>query len=219
MKKIDKNQLVLIVFCCLIFGNSALADDRYVLGGHYELIETNSQKNSTASHNHKIQVEKIFWYGCKHCFRFEKIFKQWQGSLKSDVSVISTPAPLTKRYKSHAKFHYILQHLSLADKLSFNVFNTIHNTNDKLITVESQKRYLLSNTSLTKSDIDAAYESLEVSTRLEETVLHVKSLGVKNIPVIIINNKYLTSPRLAGGYESALKITEYLINKEKQLKR
>ena len=68
-----------------------LEDEKFIEGGHYELIE----KPVKLASDDKIEVMEVFWYGCGHCMTFEGMISGWKKNLADDVVFMRTPAVLS----------------------------------------------------------------------------------------------------------------------------
>jgi thiol:disulfide interchange protein DsbA len=60
------------------------------------------------------------------------------------------------------------------------------------------------------------YESFVVNTRVSRTKDMVQRYGVKGVPALVVNGKYLITGPMAKSYENMLLITEYLVEKERK---
>lgn len=209
---------LLMTTVLLMFLAPVLAED-----GHNHASVTNFQEGThfhrispaveTDVEEGKVEVLELFWYGCPHCFQFEPHLTGWKETMSDNISFVRMPAVLNKGWLAHARAFYALETMGELERMHPLFFEAIHTQGRRLRDVESIARFLSGH------DVDAekfksAYNSLYVETKINRSGQLVRQYGSSSVPTVIINGKYRTSGRDAGGFENVLKIIDLLVEKE-----
>jgi len=215
------NRIFLSLFTALIFSLllvTAYAEDghnhagvsNFVEGKHYHRI---TPAVETDVEEGQVEVLELFWYGCPHCFQFEPFLTGWKDVKADYVTFKRMPAVLNRSWLAHARAYYALETMGELERVHPLFFEAIHTQGRKLRDVESMSRFL----SQLDVDIDkfkSAYDSLYVETKINRSGQLVRQYGVNSVPTVIINGKYRTGARDAGGNENVLGVINYLAEKE-----
>ncbi len=173
----------------------------------------------TTSEN-KIEVVEMFWYGCPHCYKFEKPFNAWKKKQSSNVEVIRIPAVFGNRrsWELHARAYYAAELLGVLDKIHTPLFTAIHQQKQKLLTKEALADFF-EKQGVNKSEFLDTLYSFGVNMKLNRAIDLTKRYGIDGVPTIIINGRYRTHASLTNGQAGMLKVMDFLINKESQARK
>lgn len=166
----------------------------------------------------KVEVLEFFWYGCPHCYQFEPILEVWKKTVPAHVEFIRVPAVFRPEWKVHARTYYALQAMGLGEKFHSAIFDAIHKDKNDLYSEAAMTKFLVSR-GVNKDDFKAAYDSFSIDGQLRKAIQKVQGYGIKGVPAIGVNGKYLVSGSSAGSYENMLRIVDYLIKKEAAAKK
>tara|TARA_R110000850_G_scaffold212635_4_gene338408 strand:+ start:1272 stop:1937 length:666 start_codon:yes stop_codon:yes gene_type:complete len=170
----------------------------------------------------KLEVLEIFWYGCPHCYDFNNNYlKRWEKSLPEDVSFTLMPATF-KGWTEHAKIFYAAKILGIQEEMHQELFDTIQSNQQKHKTVESLKPLFI------KRGVDsAAFDQLfetggfrkvsQIDLAVAQADKTMSTVKITGVPALIVNGKYKVGVREAGGLGNMLKITDFLLEKERKL--
>jgi len=191
-------------------GHNHAAVTNFIEGQHYHRI---TPAVETDVEDGKVEVVELFWYGCPHCFQFEPFLKDWKETKAEYISFKSMPAVLNRGWLAHARAYYALETMDELERVHPLFFEAIHTQGRKLRDAESISRFL------SQQDVDtekfkSAYDSLYVETKINRSGQLVKQYGVRSVPTVIINGKYRTSARDAGGHENVIRVINALAEKE-----
>ena len=191
-------------------GHSHPQVSNFLEGKHYHRI---SPAVPTNVEEGKVEVTEIFWYGCPHCFEFEPFINTWKETIPAEASFNRMPAVLNRGWVAHARAYYALETMGELERIHPIFFEAIHTQGRRLRDVESMARFL------SQHDVDAekfkgAYDSMYVETKIKRSEQIVRQYGANSVPQVIINGKYRTSARDAGGFENVIHIIDMLIAKE-----
>jgi thiol:disulfide interchange protein DsbA len=203
-----------LLLVAMIFGVAATVSAQpslYVEGTHYEII---ANPVRTADPN-KIEISEIFWYGCPHCYAFEPLITSWEEKLPSDVAFVRSPGMWNQTMEIHAQIYYAAEALGVTDKIHDIAFNEIHQRRNYLQTEDAIKDMFVSQ-GVAPADFDKAWKSFSVSSAVKRANTRMRDYGVRGVPSIVVNGKYLVS---VGGavptQTDMLKIVDFLVQKER----
>lgn len=188
----------------------AMAAD-YVAGTHYKVLKD----PVPVLMDGKVHVEEAFWYGCSHCFSLESEINPWKKNLASDVAFERVPAMFRRTWQLHAQLYYTMDQLGVLDQLHSDVFNTIHLQKKRLYEQDEQRQFVTDRTDISAEEFDKAYNSFGIKSRMNRGDKRVRSFQITGVPALIINGKYVVDATSAGGQAEMLKVTDYLIEKER----
>lgn len=86
---------------------------------------------------------------------------------------------------------------------------------DPLPTIETAARFYNRRAGVKVEDFIAAANSFSVDMKIKEAEKFIRSYQVLSTPTIIVNRKYRTDVRSAGGYDELLQLVAWLLAKDK----
>ncbi len=181
-----------------------------VEGRDYRLVQPPQPVDVPAG---RIEVIEFFWYGCPHCYSLEPLIDDWVAKLPDDVVFRRVHVPFGDR--RHQQLFYTLESMGLADKLGKTVFRAIHVEGNRLDTPEKMVE-LLSKHGVDKTAFLDAWKSFGVRTAMARGTRATQVYHVDGVPAMAIAGKYYTAPSLAGSNEKALRVMDWLLQKERQ---
>lgn len=186
------------------------SDGEFLEGQHYHRI---SPSVATNVQDGSVEVLELFWYGCPHCFEFEKYLKSWGQDKPDYVEFMRMPAVLNKSWIPHARAYYALETMGEVERIHPIFFEAIHVQGRRLRDVESMGRFL-SQHGIDTDEFEKAYNSFYVETKIKRSSQLVRDYGSRAVPTIIVNGKYRITASSAGGYEQVLKLMSQLVKQE-----
>lgn len=181
----------------------------YVEGEHYDLISPVIRGKSD-----KIEVTEFFWYGCGHCYNFEPQIAKWKEAQPDDVLVVGSPAMWNGLMEVHAKAFYVAEVLGVMDKVHLPLFQAI-NIDRRRLADEDELADLFAANGVPRDDFLKAYSSFGVGSLVRQANARAKAARITGTPEIMVAGKYRITTRKAGSQANMLKITEFLIEKER----
>ena len=160
----------------------------------------------------KIEIVELFWYGCGHCYTMDPYLDKWSDNLAEDVIFKRIPAIPRKDWVASAKAYYALESLGLVNKLHEKLFDAIHK--EKIFKHNDTKaliNWIALNGKLDKKDVEAAFNSFSMKSKLSRSFKIFKAAGATGVPTMIIDGKYFTSSTMAGGEQNAIDIMNFII--------
>ncbi len=201
----------IIMLAALLIPTFACAD--FKEGVEY-LKLANSQPTADSD---KIEVLELFWYGCPHCYQFEPEVHAWLENKPDDVAFVRMPAVFRPNWELHARAFYTAQILGVLDKVHQPLFDQIHKQRKQVRKVEDVKQVFIAQ-GVSGHDFDSTYNSFAVITRANRAKQAGDMYGLKGVPTLVVNGKYRTTAKLAGGNKQMLEVVDFLIEKERMAK-
>ncbi|MGR9089520.1 MAG: thiol:disulfide interchange protein DsbA/DsbL [Gammaproteobacteria bacterium] len=185
------------------------AADSFKEGEHYERIKPEVATRTDG----KIEVVEVFWYGCHHCFAFEPHINKWVKSKPDNVEFRRVPGVFADSWIPHARAYYAAEVLGVLDTIHTPLFEAIHEERRQINNEDTLARFFTEH-GVADADFREAYNSFSVDTKTRQALTASKEYGISGVPSVIVNGRYRTSARLAGTFESLLKVVDELVDKE-----
>ena len=206
MKKFMKNSLTyLFLIFFMSFTHSEENDFR--LGRDYTLVDDPLPVKKDGI----VEVTETFWYGCGGCYQFDPAVNDWSSKQGDDVKFSKIPVSWGPVHQLHASLFYTIEALGL-DAAHSAVFVTIHKEGNFLSNPKAIQKFL---TGFGVSpELSSQYlNSFSVKQKVNRAMKHGRQLKVTSTPVMIVDGKYIISPR--GSYDKILKVVDHVIELQK----
>ncbi|MDX1452758.1 MAG: thiol:disulfide interchange protein DsbA/DsbL [Oleiphilaceae bacterium] len=169
----------------------------------------------------KIEVVKLFWYGCPHCYEFNNDYlPEWKKSFADDVDFHMRPATFPG-WKVHAKAFFAADALGVLDKVNQPLFDAIVANPKKYKDVDDFKDIFTAN-GVSEEEYEKVFEASgfrkvsKVDEAIKKIDEDIKRYRVSGVPALIINGKYKVGVRDAGNFANMVKVANFLIDKERE---
>lgn len=182
----------------------------YVEGENYDLISPAVRTADPA----RIEVVEFFWYGCGHCYNFEPLITAWKKTLADDVDFQGSPAIWNKPMELHARAFYTAQVLGVFDTMHPALFQAM-NVDHKKLASEDEIQALFVANGVAAEDFSKAFNSFGVSSQVKQAAARAKAAKITGTPALMVDGKYHVSTRKAGNQADMLKVSDFLIEKER----
>ena len=206
---IQNPRLIFLVLSALFF-TSASGSEKFVEGEHFESILPTL---ATAPPLGQVEVLEFFWYGCPHCFEFEGHITKWIASKKDYVSFARVPAVFSEDWMIHAKAFYAAIETQMIKQSHFALFNALHEKQERIYTETEVIKFFVG-MGAKENEFTSSFNSFATATRAQRAQALTKKTGISGVPSIVINGKYRSSARMAGGYGKLLELVDFLADKE-----
>ena len=160
----------------------------------------------------KIEVIEFFSYGCPHCAEFEPFLQEWLKTLPADVSFRRVPVMFQARWADLAKSYYTLEGLGEDMKLSPALFSAIH-SNGQALWEPSKFFDWAASKGLDRKKVEDYYNSFSMSGRINRAKQIAQLYNIQEVPTIVIDGKFLTSPSRAGTHAATPLVMTELVAK------
>jgi len=163
----------------------------------------------------RIEVIEFFYYGCTVCYETQPDLSRWLATAPKDVSVRRVPALSSEKWEPYAKLYYSLESLGEIDRLHWPIYDNIHFWNVRLNEEKTMADWAVSN-GLERQRFLDTYRSADVAAKTARARELLKSYGVRGVPTFIVDGKFLTSARLAGGTKEVVEVVDRLVKLARQ---
>jgi thiol:disulfide interchange protein DsbA len=194
----------------LVFTPLLATAQNYVEGENYDLISPAVRTADPA----RIEVVEFFWYGCGHCYNFEPLITAWKKTLADDVNFQGSPAIWNKPMELHARAFYTAQVLGVFDTMHPALFQAM-NVDHKKLANEDEIQALFVANGVSAEDFSKAFSSFGVSSQVKQAAARAKAAKITGTPALMVDGKYHVSTRKAGSQADMLKVSDFLIEKER----
>jgi thiol:disulfide interchange protein DsbA len=158
----------------------------------------------------KIEVIEFFYYGCSVCYELEPTLARWLFNRSASVSLRRVPALASDNWDNFAKLFYTLEATGHLARLHWPVYDNFHFDGIKL-NEEAAMLNWVSHNGIDKEKFLAAYNSPEIKSKLAAAREMTRTYEIKGVPSIVIDGKFVTSARMAGGTRELMQLVDRLV--------
>ncbi|MBV2156021.1 thiol:disulfide interchange protein DsbA/DsbL [Kitasatospora sp. SUK 42] len=167
----------------------------------------------------RTEAAEFFWYDCGHSQALEPSLQAWAEKHRADVALRRVPAiwpgsPEERVQRAHARLYFTLERLGLVERLQTTAFRSIHNDGVD-VTTEATATNWAARQGVDAQRFRAAYGSAEVRRSVDDAAAQFKRYGVNELPTVVVQGEYRTSPTKAGGVEAMPEVLDYLVQRER----
>ena len=161
----------------------------------------------------KVEVVEVFWYGCPHCNRFQPYLEAWNERLPDHVRFVRMPAIFNDLWDTHARAYYIAEALGILDEIHPLIFAAIHDEGRNLASLEAIREFFAAH-GVEAADFDRHAKSFSVQSGVQRSLVMQGRYGIRGVPALIVNGRFLVSGATAGSYPKVLEVADTLVARE-----
>jgi protein dithiol oxidoreductase (disulfide-forming) len=217
------------LFCALlvlVFSAGAHADDKWVAGKHYFVI--NPPLHTTVPPG-KVEVAEIFSYGCPYCSQIVPVVKKLKAALPANAQLVYVPASFLERedWPMYQRTFFACQALGITDKTHEAIFGAVWRTGElsytdsstgkikqQLPTIEDAAKFVAKTAGVKEDTFLAAARSFGVEVKMKAADAFVNGSGELSTPMFVVNGKYRLNSQSAGSYDNVIEVVKFLVAKE-----
>ena len=124
------------------------------------------------------------------------------------------PAVFNDVWELHARAYYIAQALGVLDSIHHRIFAAIHDQGRRLETLGAIRDFFVAH-GVDASDFDRHAGSFSVKSGVQRSIVMQGRYGLRGVPALIVNGRYLISGSTAGSYPKVLEVADALIARER----
>ncbi len=210
---------VLFSFCMVILISGldikqGIADtyDKYRSGGQYQTLK---EQYGSSGNDGKIHVVEMFFYACPHCYKLDPKFSEWKKLLPDDVVFERVPAIVGPTWGEQAKAYYVAEKLGMLDTFHKSFFDSIHKDGKQYYNELSLIQFFREKGVQPERFIDLV-RSQEIIDKASEARIRTVKYGLRGVPAVVINGKYLTATYYTKDYDEMFSVINWLIEKERK---
>ncbi len=197
-----------------LVGTAALAQGGPVEGQHYRRLGT-PVPVGTLPAGKKIEVVEFFWYECPHCFEFDPTLEAWVHKLPADVAFRRVPVGFSARHTATAKLFYAMEALGVQESLHAKLFTAIHRARQPMVAESDMLAFMKAN-GVDGAKFSEAFKSFSVATKANVAKNLTNSFNVDGVPMLGIHGRFTTAPSMAGSFERALAVADFLVDRARR---
>lgn len=194
-----------LLICCILPVAAVAAN--YEEGVHYTELAF-AQEVETGN---RVEVREFFWYGCPHCDSLEPIIDKWLKQKPKQAEFVRTPGT-APRWLPHAQMFYAAEALGALPKLHPAFFKAMHQQNRPLADEASILKFVAEQ-GVDAAKFKEAMGSFGVRLKVEKAKQANEAYGINSVPTIVVDGKYITSPKMARGEAEVMKVVDFLVQR------
>jgi thiol:disulfide interchange protein DsbA len=163
----------------------------------------------------RIELIEFFYYGCSVCYETQPLLSRWLVTAPEYVEIRRVPAMSSENWEPFAKLFYALEALEQIGRLHWPIYDNIHFDGVTLNDEKVMADWVARNGIERQKFIDA-YRSPAVRAKVNAAREMIKAYDVRGVPTFVIDGKYLTSARLAGGTRQVIQVLDELVKRARQ---
>ena len=157
-----------------------------------------------------IEIIEFFYYGCPICYEVQPHLSRWLFQAPDNIVLRRVPALSSENWEPFAKLFYTLELIGELNRLHWPVYDNFHFDGVKLNDEKVMLDWVVRN-GLDRQKFVAAYNSDEIKNRMTQSRELMKTYDVRGVPSVVVDGKYLTSARLAGGTRQLVQVLDQLV--------
>lgn len=187
-----------------------LANAQPVAGREYTVLEPPRAVPGGTS----VEVIEFFYYGCPVCYEAQPHIARWLLAAGPGVTLKRVPA-VSDAWATFARVFYALETTGLLARLHWPVYDNHHFDGKRLNEDKNLLDWLASN-GVDAARFKQAFDSYEVTSRVEEARKMLTTYNVNGVPTMVVDGRYITSARLAGGVKEMMDVLEHLVARARE---
>ena len=190
----------------LLAAASAALQAQPVAGREYLVLDP----PRPAAGGERIEVIEFFSYGCPFCYEAEPYITRWLMKRDAEVAFRRVPSTLPAAWAPFARAYYALEATGLLPRLHWPVFDN-HHFDGKRLNNEKNLIEWLSANGEDAVVFKQALDSPEVRAKFEAARAMLDTYNIQGVPTFVVDGRYVTSSRLAGGIPEMMSVVEHLV--------
>lgn len=163
----------------------------------------------------RIEVIEFFYYGCPICYELEPHMTRWLATQAPGyIALRRIPALSSEGWETLAKLYYTLEAIGEVSRLHWPVYDNYH-FDGKLLNEEKVMLEWIGNNGIDAEKFAGIYGSPAIRAKLAQSRELMNAYDVRGVPTIVVDGKYMSSARLAGGTRALMQIVDELVRRAK----
>ena len=181
-----------------------------VAGRDYQLLEP-----PRPAARERIEVLEFFWYGCPVCYEAQPPISRWMQNAGPDVMLRRVPAVNAEGWEPFARAYYALESLDALGRLHWPLYDNHHFDGRRLDEEANLLAWVAAN-GIDPERFKAAWTSIDTRQKVEFARRMLGTYNVLGVPSFVVDGRYLTSARMAGGVKEMMAVVEFLVERARQ---
>ena len=160
----------------------------------------------------RIEVIEFFYYGCPICYEAQPHVARWLAKVGPAVALVRVPAVFTDSSESFARTFFTLGSMNEIARLHWPIYDN-HHFDGKQLNEEKNIVAFVASNGVDAKRFSELWHSPEVTAQVDSAKKALDTYDVKGVPTFVVDGKYLTSARLAGGTKEMMRVVDYLVER------
>ena len=162
----------------------------------------------------RIEVIEFFYYGCPVCYEAQPHIARWLVKAGPNIALQRVPAPFTESSESFARTFYTLGTMGQIARLHWPLYDN-HHFDGKELNEEKNILNWVAGNGVDREKFSELWHSAEITERVASAKKALDTYGVRGVPTFVVDGKYMTSARLAGGTRELMQLVDELVRQAK----
>jgi protein dithiol oxidoreductase (disulfide-forming) len=168
-----------------------------------------------AAPRERIEVIEFFYYGCPVCYETQPPLARWRQSAGPDVLLRRVPAANPPSWEPFARTYYTLEAMGALERLHWPLYDNHHFDNRRLDEEPNLLAWVGAN-GLDAARFKAIWHSVDTRQKVEFARHQLGSYDVHGVPSFVVDGRYVTSARMAGGVKEVIAVLDFLVARARQ---
>lgn len=174
-------------------------------GRDYRLLES-----PQIAPRERIEVLEFFYYGCPVCYEAQPVLARWLQGAGPDVQLRRVPAANPASWEPFARTYYTLEAMGALERLHWPLYDNHHFDNRRLDEEPNLLAWVGAN-GLDAMRFKEIWHSVDTRQKVEFARRELGTYDVHGVPSIVVDGRYQTSARMAGGVKEMIAVLDFLV--------
>lgn len=204
-------KLAALVACLSVLAASGALAQSAALKGQYSQL---SPPRPVAT-GPRIEVIEFFYYGCPICYELQPHMSRWLTIAPEYVAIRRVPVLSAEGWEPFARLYYSLEAMGQLARLHWPVYDNFHFDGVPLNQVKEMLEWIARN-GIDRDKFTLVYNSPETEKKLQEVRALMKAYDIRAVPTVVVDGKYLSSARMAGGTRQLMAVVDQLVRQARR---
>ena len=207
--KVAFTRFLASALCLLALAAASLATQAQPVSGREYHELSPARPVSTGD---RIEVIEFFYYGCPICYEAQPHIAKWLLTSGPGIAHIRVPAVFTESSESFARTFFTLGAMNQIARLHWPLYDN-HHFDGKQLNIEKNVVAWVASNGVDEKRFTELWHSSEIQAQVDAAKKALETYDVKGVPTFVVDGKYLTSARLAGGTKEMMRVVDYLVGR------
>ncbi len=164
------------------------------------------------SSGERIEVIEFFYYGCPVCYESQPHIARWVMRAGPGIVMLRVPAVFSDSSESFARTFYALGAMEQVARLHWPLYDN-HHFDGKQLNQEKNVTEWVARNGVDAARFKELWHSEGVNAQVAAAKKALLSYDIEGVPAFVIDGKYVTSARMAGGVRDMMRVVDFLVQR------
>lgn len=160
----------------------------------------------------RLEIIEFFYYGCPVCYEAQPYITRWRQAAGPEVQWRRVPSPNPESWESLARTYYTLEALGALERLHWPLYDN-HHFDDRRLDEEGNLLRWVATNGIDAGRFKQTWHSIDTRQKVEFARRTLGLYEVRGVPSFVVQGRYLTSARMAGGVKESMAVLDYLVER------